>query len=54
MEKNSQQNDTKAVVRNYEKPVTVKHEAMNTVQGSSLYGSNLYGGLYYVKLYYYY
>lgn len=52
MEKNSQQKDKQNVVRKYEKPVTVKHEAMNTVQGSSLYS----GGYYYtyVKLYYYY
>ncbi|MDR1764283.1 MAG: hypothetical protein LBR64_10120 [Dysgonamonadaceae bacterium] len=46
-----------AAVRKYEKPMTKKHEAVNTVQGSALYysGSSLYsGGLYYVSLYYYY
>ena len=54
------------LIRIYEKPVTKKHEALNTVQGSMLYYSSLYsgsslyssglysGGLYYVSLYYYY
>jgi hypothetical protein len=45
----------KNVGKTYEKPVTKKHEAMNTVQGSSLYYTNLYySSLYYVSLYYYY
>jgi len=44
--------------RRYEKPVTKKHDAMNTVQGSygyndsSLYYSTLYySSLYYISLY---
>jgi len=44
------------VARTYKKPETKKHDAMNTVQGSSLYSSSssLYSGLYRVTLYYYY
>jgi hypothetical protein len=39
----------------YVKPKTVKHDAMNTVQGSNLYYSTLYySSLYYTSLYYYY
>jgi hypothetical protein len=46
-----------AVVRKYEKPKTRKHEAINTVQGSTLYytgGTYYYTSLYYASLYYYY
>lgn len=48
------------LIRKYEKPVTKKHDAMNTVQGSALYYTSLYygglyySGLYYTSLYYYY
>jgi hypothetical protein len=44
-------------IRKYEKPMTKKHEAMNTVQGSMLYYTSLYStslySLYRVTLYYY-
>ena len=57
MENNSPQNDNLGSTPGYEKPVTKKHEAMNTVQGSWLYTTTLYTttlySLYYTSLYYY-
>jgi len=41
----------KDLIRKYEKPITKKHDALNTVQGSLLY-SDL-PGLYYTYYYYY-
>jgi hypothetical protein len=52
--------EKQGIVREYKKPATKKHDAMNTVQGSALYSTTLYsttlysGGLYYVSLYYSY
>jgi len=41
------------LIRKYEKPITKKHDALNTVQGSWLYqDTNYYTSLY--SLYYYY